>query len=206
MAEIGKDINKAKSLIEAGELVAIPTDTVYGLAGDATNESALSQIFIVKNRPAVIPLIALSDSIEKLSMVGQQLTEKEMRLADEFWPGALTMIVQKHHYVPDLMTAKLNTIGIRIPAHKMALNLMRQLKSPLAVTSANIHGMPSPKSAQEVEEQIGDKIKYILDGGVSLIGEESTIIRIESEKIKVFRPGALSLELLQQALSNRPSL
>lgn len=201
MAEIGKDIDKAKSLIVAGELVAVPTDTVYGLAGDATNETALSQIFIVKNRPADIPLIALSDSIEKLSMVSQQLTEKEIRLADEFWPGALTMIVQKSQDVPDLMTARLNTIGIRIPAHKMALDLMKQLKSPLAVTSANIHGLPSPKSAQEVEEQIGDEIKYILDGGVSQIGEESTIIRIVSEKIKVFRPGALSLEQLQQALS-----
>ena len=206
MVEIGKDIDKAKSLIEAGELVAIPTDTVYGLAGDATNETALSQIFIVKNRPVDIPLIALSDSVEKLSMVSQQLTEKEMRLADEFWPGALTMIVQKSQNVSDLMTAKLNTIGIRIPAHKMTLNLMRQLKNPLAVTSANIHGMPSPKSAQEVAEQIGDKIRYVLDGGISQIGEESTIIGIESEKIKVFRQGALSLEQLQQALSNRPSL
>lgn len=202
MAEIGTDIEKAKQLIDSGELVAIPTDTVYGLAGDVMNESALARIFEVKNRPPNVPLIALSDSVEKLQTMAKEFSIEENKLARKFWPGALTIIVDKLSSVSDLMTAGLTTIGLRIPAHPLAINLLNKVNRPLAVTSANIHGEPSPKNALEVDQQIGDKISYILDGGDSKVGEESTIVRIESSKIKIYREGALSLELLQQALSS----
>lgn len=203
MAEIGKDIEKAKLLIEAGKLVAIPTDTVYGLAGDVMNESVLLKIFHVKNRPKNIPLITLSNSIQKLQKLTIFFSSLEMKLVKKFWPGALTVIVKKKSNVSQILTAGLDTLGVRIPAHCMATKLLKNLINPLAVTSANIYGKKSPKSAIEVEEQLGNRINYILDGGVCEVGKESTIIEIDSGKIKLHRQGAVPLEQLQHTLFNR---
>ena len=202
MAEIGTDIEKAKELIEAGKLVAVPTDTVYGLAGDSSNETALSNIFKVKKRPSDVPLIALSDSIEKLQKMTMKLSSLELKVAEYFWPGALTLIVGKQSNVADIMTASLDTIGIRIPANPLSLQLMNLLEIPLAVTSANIHGEPSPLTAHEVNDQLGSKIKYILDGGKCAIGEESTIVSIPPEGIKIFREGAISKKEIEQVMNS----
>lgn len=201
MAKIGTDIEKAQKLIQAGKLVGIPTDTVYGLAGDMMNESAVLNIFDTKERPATVPLIALSDSVEKLEAVTEAFDDEVKKLASKFWPGGLTIILNKKPEVSNLMTADLNTLGIRIPADPMALELLKAMKTPLAVTSANLHGLKSPITAEEVNDQLGDKIEYILEGGTCDTGVESSIIGIESGKIKLYRQGAISLDQLQQALS-----
>lgn len=191
-ATIGTDIGRAAELLRAGEVVAIPTETVYGLAANAYDGSAVLKIFQAKQRPAFDPLIVHVHSMEQMREVVSFLdcarndtarndTGKEAEaLMKKFWPGPLTLVLPKSDRVPDLVTSGLDTVAVRMPAHPIALELLRSLEFPLAAPSANPFGYVSPTTAQHVADQLGGKIKYILDGGPCTIGVESTIIGWEA--------------------------
>ncbi|MCF0062409.1 L-threonylcarbamoyladenylate synthase [Dyadobacter chenwenxiniae] len=194
MAITGTDINVAKEFLTKGELVAIPTETVYGLAGNALNDSAVLSIFEVKNRPAFDPLIIHTDSLEKAVEFVNEFPEKALLLAKHFWPGPLTLLLPKKQIIPDLVTSGLDNVAVRIPNHPLLLALLRSLPFPLAAPSANPFGYISPTNAAHVNAQLGEKIPYILNGGESEVGIESTIVGFENDEPVVYRLGGLAVE------------
>jgi len=197
MARIGSSIEIAKQLLEKGELVGIPTETVYGLAANALNELAVLEIFKVKNRPQFDPLIVHVASIEKARELVEYFPEKAENLATHFWPGPLTLLLKKKSVIPDLVTSGLDTVAVRCPDHDMTLTLLSELSFPLAAPSANPFGYISPTRPEHVNEQLGDKINYILDGGECHVGIESTIVGFENELPVVYRLGGLSIEKIE---------
>lgn len=197
MAEIGTDIQKAKSLLEAGELVAIPTETVYGLAGNALDTAAVAKIFQVKDRPQFDPLIIHVPDIQTAKKFVTEIPEKAALLAKHYWPGPLTLLLKKKTNIPDLVTAGLDTVGIRCPNHSLTRGLLKSLAFPLAAPSANPFGYVSPTTPGHVDEQLGDKIPYILDGGNCDIGIESTIVGFEQDTPVIYRMGGLSIEVIE---------
>jgi len=197
LAITGHDIDFAKEFLIKGELVAIPTETVYGLAGNALNDNAVLSIFEVKNRPSFDPLIIHTDSIEKVSDYVSDFPEKARLLAMHFWPGPLTLLLPKKPIIPDLVTSGLDNVAVRVPNHPLLLDLLRTLPFPLAAPSANPFGYISPTNALHVNAQLGDKIPYILDGGESEIGIESTIIGFENNETIVYRLGGLAIEEIE---------
>ncbi|MGD9327885.1 MAG: L-threonylcarbamoyladenylate synthase [Cyclobacteriaceae bacterium] len=194
MAESGKDIEKAKSILQQDGLVAIPTETVYGLAANAFSEEAVVKIFEVKNRPSFDPLIVHVDSIEQAEDMAENVPEKAKELAGKFWPGPLTILLKKKAVVPDMVTSGLSTVAIRIPDHPLTLDLLNTLGFPLAAPSANPFGYVSPTSVKHVNDQLGDKIPYILDGGDCDVGIESTIIGFINKEPEIFRLGGIPVE------------
>ena len=200
MADIGSNIEIAKQLLEQGELVAIPTETVYGLAGNALNEVAVLEIFKVKDRPQFDPLIVHVASLEKAKELVDDFPEKAERLAARFWPGPLTLLLKKKPHIPDLVTSGLDTVGVRCPNHELTRALLQQLPFPLAAPSANPFGYISPTRAEHVNEQLGDKIKYILDGGECVVGIESTIVGFEDDYPVVYRLGGLGIEQIESVV------
>ncbi|MEJ7644421.1 MAG: L-threonylcarbamoyladenylate synthase [Chryseolinea sp.] len=200
MAEIGTDITTAKLLLDAGELVAIPTETVYGLACNALDAGAAAKIFAVKNRPEFDPLIIHVPDLQHARLYVSAVPEKAKLLAENFWPGPLTLVLQKRALIPDLVSAGLDTVGVRCPDHLLTQKLLRALTYPLAAPSANPFGYVSPTAATHVNDQLGSKIDYILDGGASTIGLESTIIGFEGDVPVVYRLGGLALEQIQNVI------
>ncbi len=196
MALINQDINKARELLSNAELVGIPTETVYGLAGNAFDALAVAKIFEVKERPTFDPLIVHASSMERISDFVEEIPETAKKLSSKFWPGPLTMIFKKKSVVPELVTSGLETVAVRIPNHNLTLQLLDQLDFPLAAPSANPFGYVSPTTAQHVNEQLGNKIKLILDGGPCRVGIESTIISFE-EDITVLRLGGCKIEEIE---------
>lgn len=201
MAILGQDITQAIHELKQGNLVAIPTETVYGLAANALNNEAVIKIFEVKNRPYFDPLIIHTDSIEKIKEWVEEIPLPLKQLATAFWPGPLTLLLPKKRVIPDIVTSGLNHVAVRIPNHKTTLELLSQLDFPLAAPSANPFGYISPTEATHVQRQLGDKIPYILDGGACLVGIESTIIGLSDEgSVCVYRLGGLSLEDIEQVV------
>lgn len=200
MAEIGKDIETAVRLLEQDELVAIPTETVYGLAGNALSRTAVTKIFTVKNRPQFDPLIVHVPDLSKAEEYVEEIPEKAKKLVNEFWPGPLTLLFKKKLIIPDLVTAGLDTVGIRCPDHPLIRTLLKRLSFPLAAPSANPFGYVSPTKPEHVDAQLGNKIDYILDGGVCTVGIESTIIGFEEDEPILFRLGGLNLEDIQRVI------
>ena len=200
MAETGTDILKAKALLEAGELVAIPTETVYGLAGNALNAEAAARIFTVKNRPQFDPLIVHVPDIAIAENYVTEIPDKARKLANHFWPGPLTLLLKKKPCIPDLVTAGLDTVGIRCPNHTLTQDLLKSLPFPLAAPSANPFGYVSPTLPAHVEEQLGSKIQYILDGGACAVGIESTIVGFDDEQVTIHRMGGISTESIEEII------
>jgi L-threonylcarbamoyladenylate synthase len=200
MAEIGKDIIKAKHLLENNKLVAIPTETVYGLGGNAFDPEAVIQIFKVKNRPDFDPLITHTDSLDKIKKYVKDIPAKAELLAGLCWPGPLTLLLEKNDLIPHIVTSGLTTVAVRIPNHELTLALLRTLDFPLAAPSANPFGYISPTTAHHVAEQLGEKIPYILDGGPCQIGIESTIIGFEDQDVIVYRLGGMDLEFIENII------
>lgn len=198
--KIGLDIAKAAELLQRGSCVAIPTETVYGLAANGLSERAVAKIFKTKNRPTFDPLILHISKIESIRRLTADFPEKARILAENFWPGPLTLILQKSKSVPDLVSAGLPTVGIRMPRHDTTLNLLNLLDFPLAAPSANPFGYISPTSAMHVKNQLGGKIPYILDGGKCHVGLESTIVRVTNGEIKILRMGGISIEAIEKAV------
>lgn len=194
MAEIGTDVRKAAQLLKQGKLVAIPTETVYGLAANALNQEAVLRIYEAKNRPQFDPLILHCAST---SIVAQHVTEipaVAQQLMQAFWPGPMTLVLPKKSTVPDIVTSGLATVAVRIPSHPLTQALLSQVSFPLAAPSANPFGYVSPTTAQHVNDQLGDEVSYILDGGSTRIGLESTIIGFENSQPLIYRLGGLSID------------
>ena len=199
MAEIGRDIGKAAVMLASGKVVAIPTETVYGLAGNAYDIHAVTRIFEVKNRPQFNPLIVHTDRMEKISNFVSDLPEIAIRLAEKFWPGPLTILLHRNEIIPDLVTAGSERVAVRIPNHPVALKLFSLLEFPVAAPSANPFGYISPTTAQHVQEQLGDQISYILDGGPAHVGIESTIVGFDDTgRPEIYRFGGTSIEEIER--------
>ncbi|MFN3487609.1 MAG: L-threonylcarbamoyladenylate synthase [Emticicia sp.] len=197
MAIIGKDIEHAIEVLKAGDVIGLPTETVYGLAGNAYNTEAITKIFTVKNRPTFDPLIVHTSNIERVHEFVKEIPEQAQLLAKHFMPGPLTLLLPKKEVISDLVTSGLETVAVRIPNHPLALELLQNLDFPLAAPSANPFGYISPTSAQHVDNQLGDKIKYILDGGECKVGIESSIIGFFNDEIVVLRKGGLAIEEIE---------
>ena len=197
MAKIGEDIEFVRNLLNEGRVVSIPTETVYGLAGNALDEGAVLKIFQIKNRPSFDPLIVHIAAIDDLKRFTKDVPDVLSKLGRKFWPGPLTLLLQKKSTIPDLVTSGLDMVAIRIPGHPLTLSLLKKLDFPLAAPSANPFGYISPTSPEHVNNQLGDQIEYILDGGPSSIGLESTIVGMEDGRVTVFRLGGLSIEEIE---------
>jgi L-threonylcarbamoyladenylate synthase len=184
-------------LLHAAGLVAFPTETVYGLGADALNPRAVARIFEAKQRPTFDPLIVHVRRIEDVEELTSAFPETARQLAKRFWPGPLTLVLPKRPLVPDLVTAGQPTVAVRIPAHPLALELLERAQIPIAAPSANRFGSVSPTTAEHVEEQLGDAVDVILDGGPCAVGVESTIISLASDRPLLLRPGGTSLEEIE---------
>jgi L-threonylcarbamoyladenylate synthase len=194
---MNKEILKAAILLNKGKVIAIPTETVYGLAANAFDEKAIEQIFEIKQRPLFNPLIVHIKSIDYLDRIAQNIPTIALQLAHEFWPGPLTLILPKKSIIPSIVTAGKDSVAVRIPSHPMALELLNQLDFPLAAPSANPFGYISPTTSEHVKKQLGNKIPMILEGGASEKGIESTIIGFENDEPILYRVGAISKETIE---------
>ncbi len=212
MSAIITDIYVAKDYLDKGEVVGFPTETVYGLAGNIYNESAIQKIFSVKQRPSFNPLIIHIGNITELYKIASDIPDQAYELANIFWPGPLTLILKKHHSVPYSITAQKDTVAVRLPGHPLAQSLLSVLDYPLAAPSANPFGSISPTCAQHVSEYFHSQIPCILDGGVCEKGIESTIVGFNKNVPMIYRKGSISIEdienvsgKLQQHLRNETS-
>jgi L-threonylcarbamoyladenylate synthase len=192
------NIEHAASIIRNGGLVAFPTETVYGLGANALNPFAVAKIFELKERPSFDPLIVHVASFDDLSRLSTGVTDTVMRLAKHFWPGPLTLVLPKSSIVPGIVTSGLDTVGIRMPNNAHALALIKQSQSPIAAPSANKFGQLSPVSAHHVKKQL-PLVDYILDGGLTTVGIESTIVAIDGNYCQLLRPGFITLDDIEHA-------
>ena len=199
MMETGP-IHKAAEIIKKGGLVAFPTETVYGLGADAFNPIAVARIFEVKKRPHFDPLIVHVASQEDLGQLVSEIPSDARKLVEQFWPGPLTLVLLKTAEVPDIVTAGLPTVAIRMPSHPMALSLIQQSECPIAAPSANPFGYLSPTTASHVRDQLGDEIDFILDGGACDVGVESTILSFLERSPRLLRPGGVPLEEIEAVI------
>ncbi|WP_299116192.1 L-threonylcarbamoyladenylate synthase [uncultured Winogradskyella sp.] len=200
MSIISKDISKAISVLEAEGLVAIPTETVYGLAGNIFSEKAINSIFETKQRPFFNPLIVHIPNIYYLDKIVSHIPEKAKLLADAFWPGPITLVLKKKSVIPDLITAGKDTVAVRIPNHPTTLELLKRLDFPLAAPSANPFNRISPTTAKHVEDYFKNDIKMVLDGGACKSGIESTIIGFENEEPIIYRLGSTPIEAIEKVV------
>ena len=199
---IQKSLKIAAELIKEGEIIAFPTDTIYGLGCSVFNEMAIKKLFALKSRDLTKPINVLIGSREQLSYIAEEIPESINEIIKEFWPGDLTLILTKKKEIPEILTSGLNTIGVRMPNNKVTLRLICEINTPLAATSANISGKPSITNAKQIFDHFQNKIPLILDGGRSEIGEESTIISLVTSPPKVLRHGSLSVEKLKKIITN----
>lgn len=202
MIQISTDTIKAKEILEREELVAIPTETVYGLAGNIYSEKAIKKIFETKKRPLFNPLIVHIDSIYKLDQIACEIPEKAKKLAAAFWPGSLTLVLKKKANIPDIITAGKDTVAVRVPDHSLTLKLLQSLDFPLAAPSANPFGSISPTTAQHVADYFPEDLEMVLDGGSCKNGIESTIIGFENNEAVLYRLGSLSIEEIKSVIGS----
>ncbi len=200
---LGEDIKRARQALISGGLVAIPTETVYGLAANGLESSAVAKIFKAKNRPNYDPLILHIGSIAQAEL-SAEFHEDAKNLAAAFWPGPLTIILKKTAIVPDIVTSGLDTVGVRMPNHKLTQKLLESLEFPLAAPSANPFGYVSPTTAQHVADQLGDQVDFILDGGPCQVGLESTIVDMSHSSYEILRQGGIPNEAIFKVLGEIP--
>ncbi len=199
-ASLPDSLRQAVDVLRAGGVVAFPTETVYGLGADATNEKAVCRVFEAKKRPTFDPLIVHVASLEQAHSLWSGAPDSAGSIARHFWPGPLTIVLPKAPSVLDLVTAGLPTVAVRMPGHDVALALIKALGRPIAAPSANVFGHTSPTSAQHVAEDLGDAVDLILDGGPCRVGVESTVLKIENGRGTLLRPGAITAEQLREIL------
>ena len=190
----------AADRLRHGEVVAIPTDTVYGLAADPFNLSAVEEIFRVKGRPEERALPILVNSLDQAMLLAREVPRNFLRLAEEFWPGALTLVVDASHRLPLKVTANTGRIALRWPRSEVVARLIEECDGPLTGTSANLSGSPSCTSAEQVMTQLGDRLGLILDGGKTTSAMPSTIVELHGENWKILREGAISNQEIESAL------
>lgn len=195
-----EEIKEAAEEIKKGNLVLFPTETVYGIGANALDAEAVKKIFIAKNRAQDNPLIVHVSSIEMVEKIVKEITPLEKKLMERFWPGPLTIIFKRksEKIIPNVVTANLDTVGIRMPSNEIAKKLIQKAGVPIAAPSANISGKPSGTKVEDIIEELDGKVQYILDGGVTDIGLESTVIKIDNGVIDILRPGKVTKEELQE--------
>jgi len=193
-------IERASSLIRSGEIVAFPTETVYGLGANALDPLAISKIYQIKGRPSDNPLIVHIGDLNMLSGLVSTISPREMRMIKKFWPGPITLIFKKSKSVPKITTGGLGTVAVRMPRNKIALALIKRSGLPIAAPSANLSGKPSPTNASHVKEDLNGKVKLILDGGRTEIGIESTVIDMTPRIPVILRPGGISKERIEDEI------
>lgn len=194
------ELQRAADLIRSGGLVAFPTETVYGLGGDALNKSSSEKIYAAKGRPSDNPLIVHICETDAIEKIAQDIPEEAGILAERFWPGPLTMILKARDIVPRKTTGGLDTVAVRMPSDVTAREFIRAAGGYIAAPSANISGKPSPTTAEYVLEDMNGRIDAVIDGGAGAIGLESTIVDLAGDKIQVLRPGFITNEMLSEAL------
>lgn len=197
-----ESIKAAAKLLADGEVVGMPTETVYGLAANAFDEAAVRKIFAAKGRPADNPLIVHISDIAQIEELVNELPKLAVKCAEKFWPGPLTMIMPKSDKIPMVTSGGLDTVGIRMPSHKVARALISACGFPIAAPSANLSGSPSPTTAQHVLNDMQGRIPAIIDGGACGVGVESTVISFEGDSIRLLRPGFISAEDLMEITPN----
>lgn len=197
---ITTDIKQAVQLLANNEVIGIPTETVYGLAGNAYSDDAIKKIFTLKNRPFYNPLIVHIKSVDFLNDVACDIPDMAIKLAEKFWPGPLTLILKKQPHISDLITSGKETVAIRVPNHPLTLALLAKIPFPLAAPSANPFGSISPTSAQHVASYFNDNLAIILDGGICEKGVESTIVGFDNNQPILYRHGAIPVEALEQVV------
>ena len=197
-----KEIPVAAKILKNGGIVAIPTETVYGLAANALDETAVAKIFLAKGRPSDNPLIVHISDIDEIYKLISKFTLDAQKLADAFWPGPLTIILKKSKLISHIVSGGLDSVAIRFPAHSVAQKIIAEAGCPLAAPSANLSGSPSPTTAEHVKKDLFGKIDAIVDAGSCDVGLESTVISLCSETPKLLRPGAITFEQLKNVLGN----
>ncbi len=190
-------LSQAKELILNGEVVAIPTETVYGLAANALDENAVKKIYAAKGRPSDNPLIVHISELSQLEKLVVEIPEKVRKMAEAFWPGPLTMIMKKSEVIPDITSGGLDTVAVRMPKSEYARAIISACGVPLAAPSANLSGSPSPTNAKYVSDDMNGRIPLIIDGGACEIGVESTVITFTTETPTVLRPGGVTPEIIR---------
>jgi len=200
------DIARAVELLRARELVAFPTETVYGLGADASSPTAVAKIFAAKGRPQDHPLIVHLPGVEHLERWAREIPDRARVLAEAFWPGPLTMILKRQPTVPDAITGGQDTVGLRVPNHPLALELLQAFDGGIAAPSANRFGHVSPTTAQHVRDELGDAVAMILDGGSCQVGIESTIVDLTGDRTTILRPGMVSAFELGRVLGRMPGM
>lgn len=189
-----ENIKKAAEVLKKGGVIAFPTETVYGLGANAFDAEAVARIFEIKKRPHFDPLIVHVYSRDQVRLLWPEIPSTAVRLMDAFWPGPLTIVHNKKESVPGLVTGDLPTVGVRMPGDNIALKLIELADCPIAAPSANLFGHTSPTTAVAVDEDLGGDVDMILDGGSTLVGVESTVVKIEKEGVRLLRPGGVTLE------------
>ena len=195
-------VSEAARLLKAGEVVAIPTETVYGLAGNAFEPKALAKIFAAKERPTFDPLIVHIADIAQLTDIAKDIPDSAYKLAEAYWPGPMTIILPKKDCIPDLCTSALPSVAVRFPSHPIAQAIIKESGLPLAAPSANLFKHVSPTTAEHVAAQLANRIAGIVDGGPCSVGVESSIISLTGEKPTVLRPGAITPEMFAKVLGD----
>lgn len=193
-------IRKAANLIRKGEVIAFPTETVYGLGGNALDPSSVSKIYKIKGRPSDNPLIVHIADMKTFSTLVSEIPPDASRIISRFWPGPITLVLKKSRILPEITTGGLNTVAVRMPKNNVALELIKESRFPIAAPSANISGKPSPTNATHVKDDLNGKIKLILDGGSTEIGIESTVIDMTQRTPVILRPGGISKESIEDEI------
>ncbi|HXM82252.1 MAG TPA: L-threonylcarbamoyladenylate synthase [Burkholderiales bacterium] len=196
-------IRKAAEILRAGGLVAFPTETVYGLGADASNAEAVARLYATKGRPADHPVIVHFESAERAFTWANQVPQTARKLADRFWPGPLTLILKRSALAKDFVTGGQDTVGLRVPSHPVARELLKIFQNGIAAPSANRFGLVSPTTAAHVREDLGDEVDLVLEGGPSEVGIESTIVDLSSGPAALLRPGAISRKDLEDVLKSK---
>jgi L-threonylcarbamoyladenylate synthase len=194
------NVEYAAGLLRAGKLVAFPTETVYGLGANALDGAAVARIFVVKGRPNTSPLIVHVSSMEMARIVAAQWPAAAQELAQKFWPGPLTLVLKKQSEIPHMVTAGLDTVGVRMPLHPVALALIATAQIPIAAPSANRFTQLSPTTAEHVREGLGDRVDFILDGGPCTVGIESTVLSLAESVPVLLRPGGISRQQIESVI------
>jgi L-threonylcarbamoyladenylate synthase len=192
----------AVDLLSKGEIVAIPTETVYGLAADATNSRAVEKIFVAKGRPQDNPIIVHISKISDWPIISNPIPKEAYILAEKFWPGPLTIILNKTKFIPDIVTAGSDRVAVRMPNHELTLKIISDLGKPIAAPSANTSGRPSPTCAEHVINDLNGKISAILDGGECSVGLESSVIDISGDRITLLRPGFITADEINKVINS----
>lgn len=192
------NINEAANIIKQGGLVLFPTETVYGIGASGLNSNAVEKIYKAKRRKSDNPLILHISNMDMLNILAKDITEVEYSLMNTFWPGPFTIILNKKDIIPDIVTGGLNTVAVRMPSNKIALELIQSANVPIAAPSANISGKPSGTNITDIYEELKDKIDYAIDGGNCEVGLESTVVKVEQNTVRILRPGKITKEQIEK--------